>query len=245
MQAWLGQPGFLGTHGTFGADLSFVLALVFTGLFIWGWVLARQRKGGHHHTVTLWAMVAMIVYFAGYYLARNLGVLAVEGEEGFGGSEELYHDVFLPILTVHITVVALGLIMAIYMIILGFRATATIKGERVLRDVQLTLTWKGVFTIVAWSLGILALVFVLIRLGKGEFKLSGGLFMVYLTGLVIVLAVLMIEKVIERIWPDGSRRHRMLGRFTMTLFVIALITSTATYIMLYILYPANIEVPQQ
>jgi len=50
---------------------------------------------------------------------------------------------------------------------------------------------------------------------------------------------LMIEKVIERIWPDGARRHRMLGRFTMTLFVITLLTSTATYVMLYILYPAK------
>ena len=84
MQAWLGQPGFLGTHGTFGADLSFILAVVFTLLFLLGWVLARKGKGSHHHTVTLSAMVAMIVYFAGYYLARNLGVLALEGKEGFG-----------------------------------------------------------------------------------------------------------------------------------------------------------------
>ena len=245
MQAWLGKPGFLGTHGTFGADLSFILAVVFTLLFILGWVLARQRKGNHHHTVTLWAMVAMLVYFTGYYLARNLGVLALEGKEGFGGSDELYNNVFLPILTVHITVVALGLIMAIYMIILGFRAAAkNVEGERVLRDVQLTLTWRGALKIVLWALGILALIFVLIRLGKGEFTLSWGLFVVYLAGLVIVLAVLMLEKIIERIWPDGSRRHRMLGRFTMTLFVIALITSTATYVMLYILYPAKIDTPQ-
>ncbi|HHZ82620.1 MAG TPA: DUF420 domain-containing protein [Nitrospirales bacterium] len=239
MQAWLGKPGFLGTHGTFGADLSFMLALVFTLLFLWGWVLARKGKGSHHHTVTLWAMVAMLVYFSGYYLARNLGVLALEGKEGFGGSEELYHNVFLPILTVHITVVALGLIMAIYMIILGFRAATTVEGERVLSDVQLTLTWGGVLKIVLWALGILALIFVLIRLGKGEFTLSWGLVIVYIVGLIIVLVVLMLEKVIERIWPDGSRRHRMLGRFTMTLFVIALITSTATYVMLYILYPAK------
>ena len=239
MQAWLGKPGFLGTHGTFGADLSFVMALVFTFLFIWGWVLARKGKGSQHHTVTLWAMVSMLVYFTGYYLARNLGVLALEGKEGFGGSDELYRNVFLPILTVHITVVALGLIMAIYMIILGFRAVTTVEGERVLRDVQLTLTWGGVLKIVVWSLGILALIFVLIRLGKGEFTLSWGLVIVYIVGLIVVLAMLMIEKIIERIWPDGSRRHRMLGRFTMTLFVIALATSTATYVMLYILYPAK------
>ena len=245
MHDWLGKPGFLGTHGTFGADLSFILALVFTLLFLWGWVLARKGKGSHHHTVTLWAMVAMIVYFAGYYLARNLGVLAVEGKEGFGGSDELYQGVFLPILTVHITVVALGLIMAIYMIILGFRAANLEDGQRVLSNVQLTLTWSGVFKIVLWALGILALIFVLIRLGKGDFTMSRGLFIVYLVGLIIVLAMLMIEKLIERIWPDGSRRHRMLGRFTMTLFVVALITSTATYVMLYILYPATIEYPAQ
>ncbi len=242
MQAWLGQSGFLGTHGTFGADLSFILAVVFTLLFLWGWVLARNRKGSHHHIVTLWAMVSMIVYFAGYYFARNLGVLAVEGKEGFGGSDELYNNVFLPILTAHITVVAFGLIMAMYMIILGFRAAITVNGERVLRDAKLVLTWRGAVNVVLWSLGIFALIFGTIRLGKGEFTLSWGLFVVYLVGFIIVLAVLMIEKIIERIWPDGSRRHRMLGRFTMTLFVIVLITSTATYVMLYILYPAKVEI---
>ena len=244
MQAWLGKPGFLGTHGTLGADLSFVLALVFTLLFLWGWSLARRHQGNHHHTVTLWAMVAMIGYFAGYYLARNLGVLAVEGKEGFGGPDALYHSLFVPVLTVHILVVALGLIMAIYMIILGFRAATTVGGERVLTDVHLILTWRGGVKLVLWSLGVLAVIFVLIRLGKGQFELSAGLFAVYLSGLAIVLVVLMLEKLIERIWPDGARRHRMLGRFTMALFVIALFTSTATYVMLYILYPATVDIAQ-
>tara|TARA_B100000315_G_C14591249_1_gene595948 strand:+ start:883 stop:1707 length:825 start_codon:yes stop_codon:yes gene_type:complete len=243
VQAWLGQSGFLGTYGTFGADLSFILAAIFTLLFLWGWVLARKRKGSLHHSVTLWAMVAMISYFVGYYLARNLGVLAVEGKEGFGGSDELYSSVFLPILTVHITVVALGLIMALYMIILGFRAAITVDGERVLRDVQLTLTWRGAVNVILWSLGTFALIFIVIRMGKGEFTLSWGLFVVYLFGLIIVLTMLVIEKIIERIWPDGSYRHRMLGRFTMILFGVALITSTVTYVMLYVLYPAETETP--
>jgi len=241
MQGWLSKPGFLGTYATFGADLSFILALLFTLLFIWGWMLARKGQGNHHHIVTLWAMVAMIAYFAGYYLARNLGVLAVEGKEGFGGSEELYNDVFVPILTIHITVVALGLVMAIYMIILGFRAAVkNFSGNRVLKSSPLALTWGGAAKITIWSVAIFATIFFLIRLGKGEFKFTSGLAFIYLMGLVIVFSVLIIEKLIERIWPEGDRRHRILGRFTMTLFVIALVTSTATYVMLYILYPVTV-----
>jgi uncharacterized membrane protein YozB (DUF420 family) len=52
--------------------------------------------------------------------------------------------------------------------------------------------------------------------------------------------VLAIEKVFEKIWPDGSRRHRALGRFTMVVYCILFVTGTTTYTMLYILYPGKI-----
>ena len=65
-------------------------------------------------------MIAMLAFFISYYLFRNLGVLAFEGKEGFGGSQALYDNVFIPLLTVHILLVVIGLIMAIYMMVLGF-----------------------------------------------------------------------------------------------------------------------------
>ena len=75
----------------------------------------------------------MLAFFISYYLFRQLGVLAFEGKEGFGGSQVLYDYVFIPILTVHIILVILGLVMAIYMIVLVFRAQQVIDGVRSLK----------------------------------------------------------------------------------------------------------------
>ena len=45
------------------------------------------------------------------------------------------------------------------------------------------------------------------------------------------------QKLIEKILPDGAKRHRVLGRFTMVIYALILVTSTATYLMLYFVYP--------
>ena len=117
---WLKYPGFFGTHATIGADISQLMATFFTGLFVIGWIQARKRQSDAHHWLMLGGMVAMLGFFVSYYLFRQLGVLAFEGKEGFGGSEALYHNVFIPLLTFHIILVIIGLVMAVYMIVLGF-----------------------------------------------------------------------------------------------------------------------------
>ena len=109
---WLREPGFVGTHATMGADISQLMATVFTTLFIVGWIQAKKHKADHHHWLMFGGMVAMLAFFISYYLFRNLGVLAFEGKEGFGGSQALYNNVFIPLLTVHIILVVIGLIMA-------------------------------------------------------------------------------------------------------------------------------------
>ena len=98
MGEWLREPGFVGTHATMGADLSQLMATVFTLLFIVGWVQAKGGKGTGHHWMMLGGMVAMLAFFTSYYLFRQLGVLAFEGKEGFGGPQELYDNVFVPTL---------------------------------------------------------------------------------------------------------------------------------------------------
>src|SRR6266581_6048910 len=133
MKELLKGPGFMGTAATLGADLSQVMAMLFTGLFIIGWVQARKKMGNAHHRLVLGGMVAMLAFFTSYYLFRQLGVLAFEGRTGFGGSDFMYYKVFLPLLTFHISLVIVGLIMAIYMIVLGFRAQQFVKGRRELR----------------------------------------------------------------------------------------------------------------
>lgn len=232
MKEFLTAPGFLSPYGTFGADFSSVMAWFFTILFIYGWQQARKHRGQRHHLVTLWGMVAMLAYFTIYYLARGLGALSVEGREGFGGPDWVYHYVFSPILLIHIIVISIGLVLAVYMIILGYRSSKMRDQTRQLIPGPLkmeTLTFKRV-------LGVSALVFALIAIIRG-----GPLarVMVWVTSFLIIAVVLFFERTVERLLPDGANRHRKIGTLTMVLYVIALITSTATYIMLYYIYPVT------
>ena len=239
MKELLARPGFLGTAATLGADLSQVMALLFTGLFIIGWIQARKKRGNAHHWLVLGGMVAMLSFFTSYYLFRQLGVLAFEGKEGFGGSDFMYHKVFIPILTVHILLVIFGLIMAVYMIILGFRAQQVVGGNRQLRPGELVVRKEKLLRIFLVSGGVLLGLYAVVgtRLGT-DFSLRRLL--VYLSGLLVVGFVLGVEKTVERFWPDGERRHRILGRLTMAIYCVLFVTGTITYTMLYILYPGKI-----
>lgn len=237
MLEWLKQPGFLGTHATIGADLSQLMATLFTGLFIIGWFQAMRAKGNPHHWLMLGGMVAMLGFFTSYYLFRQLGVLAFEGKEGFGGSQGLYDHVFIPLLTFHITLVIIGLIMAVYMIVLGFRAQTFIAGRRMLNDVLLQTSWTRVGAIFGL---ITAVVLVLFASRVAFAGFSMRKLTVYLGLLLLVAIVFAVEIGIQRIWPNGERRHRVLGRFTMIIYCILFVTGSVTYTMLYILYPGKI-----
>jgi uncharacterized membrane protein YozB (DUF420 family) len=232
MKDSLNAPGFLSPFGTMGADISSVMAWIFTLLFIYGWYAAKKHQGQQHHLVTLWGMVAMLGYFTLYYLARGLGALSVEGKEGFGGPDWVYNYIFTPILTIHILVISIGLVLAIYMIVLGFRSSFKRGKERYLKAETLIMGRKGF----NYTLGGAAVVF-------GGFAVlrwaSMQRLIVYISGFVLVALVLFLERGIERWMPDAATRHRKMGAFTMALYVIALITSTMTYVMLYYIYPVK------
>jgi len=230
----LARPGFLGTYGTIGADLSYILAILFIVLFLIGWYMGRRHQGNRHHFLVLWAMLAMLAYFSSYYLTRRLGVLAIEGKEGFGGSDWLYTYIFSPVLTTHILLVSIGLVMAVYMIILGFRASFKESRKRILKGVELKVKRRNFYITLLAILIVLGL-FALIRCRT--FRCAA----VYVAGLLLVTLVFFLEKVIERLLPNGAERHRFLGRFTMVIYLIVLFTSTITYLFLYILYPAQLQ----
>ncbi len=237
MSEWLREPGFLGTHATIGADLSQFMATLFTVLFLIGWFQARKTRGTPHHWLMLGGMVSMLAFFVSYYLFRQLGVLAFEGKEGFGGPQSLYDNVFIPLLTFHIILVVIGLIMAVYMIVLGFRNQTFIDGRRVLKDQVLQTTWRKALAVMG-VLAALVIVYLLYlaaidRFGIGKLVVWGSL-------LVLVGIVFTLEMGIQRIWPNGERRHRVLGRFTMIIYCVLFVTGTITYTMLYILYPGKI-----
>jgi uncharacterized membrane protein YozB (DUF420 family) len=202
---WLRNPGFFGTHATIGADLSQLMATIFTGLFVFGWIQAKKRQADTHHWLMLGGMVAMLGFFVSYYLFRQLGVLAFEGKEGFGGSQALYDYVFIPILTLHITLVIIGLVMAVYMIVLGFRSQQVIDGARSLRESLLQTSWRKIGLIFG---GITALVFLLFFSRVATAGFSMRKLEVYLGLLLLVAVVFAIEMAIQRIWPNGARRHR-------------------------------------
>lgn len=237
MAEWLREPGFVGTHATMGADVSQLMATLFTGLFIVGWIQAKNNKGSGHHWLMLGGMIAMLAFFISYYLFRQLGVLAFEGKEGFGGSQALYDNVFVPLLTFHILLVVIGLIMAIYMIVLGFRSQTFINGQRKLREAILQTTGKKIAIIFG---GVTALVLLLFFSRVASSGFSMGKFGVYLGLLILIALVFGIEVAIQRLWPNGARRHRILGRFTMVVYCVLFLTGSMTYTMLYILYPGRI-----
>jgi uncharacterized membrane protein YozB (DUF420 family) len=179
-------------------------------------------------------MVAMMVYFIAYYYARSLGVLSFEGREGFGGPDDVYKNIFVPVLTTHLILVTLGMVLAFYMIPQGFRASDKSGGDYRLKSGELKMkprTFKLVlFTIVGcWAL-VQAL---LLAVRQSPFGASVAYGLIFLT----VALVVSLEKLIEKMLPDGARRHRILGRTTMVIFALILVTSTATYLMLYFIYP--------
>ncbi|MDE1044155.1 MAG: DUF420 domain-containing protein [Nitrospinaceae bacterium] len=234
MKTLLEQPGFLAPSGTIGADVSYLLALVFTILFLIAWRMAKKAQGTRHHKLILVSMVAMMVYFVAYYYARSLGVLSFEGREGFGGPDDVYENIFIPVLTTHLILVTLGMVLAFYMIPQGFRASDKSGGEYRLKSGELKMkprTFKLVlFTIVGcWAL-VQAL---LLAVRQSPFGASVAYGLIFLT----VALVVSLEKLIEKMLPDGARRHRILGRTTMVIFALILVTSTATYLMLYFIYP--------
>jgi len=235
MKEILEQPGFMVSAGTLGADLSYLLAVVFTVLFLVAWWMAKKGQGTRHHHLILISMVSMVLYFVGYYYARSLGVLAFEGKEGFGGPDSVYKNVFVPILTIHLTLVGLGFIFAPYMIIEGFRASQKIDGDYVLREGVLKADPKKFKRVILWIFGLWAVLEVFLLIVGKSWGAQLAYFLIFLT----VALVVSLEKLIEKLLPDGAHRHRMLGRGTMVLFALILCTSTATYLLLYVLYPVT------
>jgi uncharacterized membrane protein YozB (DUF420 family) len=234
MKELLAKPGFLAPSGTVGADVSYLLALVFTLMFLIAWGMAKKGLGTRHHKLIFVSMVSMVVYFCAYYYARQLGVLSFEGKEGFGGPQEVYDNIFVPILTTHLILVTLGLILSIYMICQGFRSCSRTSGEYRLRTGELKVsagTFKKILlTLVGlWTVNQVILIFVRHK------SFAASLAWAFIFGTAVL--VVYLERVFEKLLPDGAQRHRILGRGTMIIYALILLTSTLTYLMLYVIYP--------
>jgi len=126
--------------------------------------------------------------------------------------------------------------MAFYMLIEGFRASEKVNGEFVLKVGELKVGAKS-FKIVMFTIlglwGVNQIFLTTVRHASIGVNVAWGL----IFGTIAL--VVSLEKVVEKLLPDGARRHRILGRGTMIIYGLLLITSTATYLMLYVIYPAK------
>jgi uncharacterized membrane protein YozB (DUF420 family) len=236
MLDFLKSPGFLSPYGTMGADISSIMAWVFTLLFMYSWYLAKKHQGQKHHLLAFWGMIAMLCYFTIYYLARGLGAMATEGKDGFGGPDWVYSYIFLPLLNIHILVISIGLVLAIYMLILGIRTSLKTATGMFLKSEPLTMAGTTARNILVGA-GILFGVVAIVRWGPIQ------RFYVYLAGFLLVALTLFAERKLEKWIPNGGDRHRKIGAFTMSLYAIALVTSTGTYLLLYFIYPVKEMIP--
>jgi uncharacterized membrane protein YozB (DUF420 family) len=101
----------------------------------------------------------------------------------------------------------------------------------------LLTTWKKIGLIFG-TLTALIIVLFLSRIATADFSMRK--FEVYLGLLTVIAIVFSVEMTIQRIWPNGARRHRALGLFTMVVYCVLFVTGTTTYTMLYLLYPGKI-----
>jgi uncharacterized membrane protein YozB (DUF420 family) len=143
---------------------------------------------------------------------------------------------FRPLLTFHILVVTIGLILAVYMIALGFRTSVKRGAERRLeagspRGTALRFTGWALLASVVLPMVLFGVRVLFTEPTIGKFL--GWL----ISGVLVGLGVIAIEWVGRAVYPDGERRHRAIGTFTMILYVLALLTSTATYVLLYVIWP--------
>ncbi|MFM7840631.1 MAG: hypothetical protein ACKO9T_02020, partial [Nitrospira sp.] len=139
----------------------------------------------------------------------------------FGGSQALYDYVFIPVLTLHICLVIIGIVMAVYMIVLGFRAQTIVNGQRTLRNDTLQTSWGKVGKIFGAIAAVLIGLF-LSRVMTAGFSLRK--LHVYLGFLILIGIVFSIEMAIQRVWPNAERRHRALGTFTMIVYCVLFVT---------------------
>ena len=214
-----------------GSDISLVLAVVFTSMFIYAGYLARQGDGMAHRRVIFGSMTAMFGYFIYYYKVRRLGYISFSDQLGMSGENSLRSALFKPVLLLHFTVVSLSTFASFYTVISGIRGAVSRGGKLILEKTRLPLSRPLWIAGLVW-LGLL-LWWVFYWWGgvhRGDLGLTYKLMFVML-GYAIPAAIALT---IHKVFPFAEERHRFMGRLTVGLFITLLFTSIATYSLLYV-----------
>jgi len=225
--SWLNKPGILGSSANLGADISYLFAILFMGLFVASWYQAYRHRSNVHHWMILASIVTMIGYFIWYYEVRRLGAMAFEESLDFPGPPHILENVVKPILWVHFAAVLLALILSIYMLINGFKSADRIEGRWTLTGKSIRVGWPGkiaallyLWILLIWIYGLQSL--------PPSYKI-----LFFVMFFVIPASVIWFIK-----WrfPNSARRHRVVGRITICVFGFSLITATLTYLFMYVIY---------
>ena len=126
------------------------------------------------------------------------------------------------------------MILAFYMLSQGFRASKKVDGEYFLKDGRLKVSPRKFKIVMFTILGCWSLLQITLLVTRDN---PMGASIAYALIFITVALVVSLEKLIEKMLPDGAKRHRVLGRVTMIIYSLILVTSTATYLMLYYIYP--------
>jgi len=226
MQDFLYGPGFLSSRSTLGSDVSLILAIGFTSLFVYSGYIAVNKKGRAHHNMILVSMASMFGYFIFYYYVRRLGLASYADHIRYMGESKLLAGLFVPLFYFHFLIVILATFFAIYVIILGFKTAVTVDGRLVLKDE------KAVPSKTLWGIGFVWLAFLAWWLISVHQFSWGDRILFLLFGYFIPAGIVLS---VHLALPFKERRHRLLGRICVGLFACLLITSTMIYTLLYIL----------
>ena len=126
--------------------------------------------------------------------------------------------------------------MALYMLVEGFRSSEKTPKGYVLKEGALKIQpkdFRRIMLIIFGLWGTNQCILTFVRHASWQSSLAWAIIFA-IFGLVTSL-----ERVIENWLPDGAQRHRVLGKGTMIIYILILLTSTATYLMLYVFYPAS------
>lgn len=223
----LNKPGILGSSANLGADISYLFAVLFMGLFILSWYQAYRHRANLHHWMILVSMVTMIGYFIWYYEVRRLGAMAFEENLGFHGPPQLLTYVVKPVFWVHFAAVLLALILSLYMLANGFRSAERVLGKWTLTGRGNPLGWMGKILTVGYVWVLLIWIYGL----KSLSPLYKILFFLMFFGFPAAVVWFLNRK-----YPRSDERHRAVGKFTVCVFGFSLVTATLIYLFMYVLY---------
>jgi uncharacterized membrane protein YozB (DUF420 family) len=228
VKEFLVLPGFLSPHGSMAVDITYLIAMLATAIFLFGWRKARNDDGTGHRLMMISASVLMLGYFFVYYLFRNLGGMMAEGKLGFNGPDWVAENILMPLLTVHLILVVLVFVFIPYQLWLG-RRSAMRSGNIVSLSNAPVIMKKSVWLRVF-------LPFTALFLAVGLFRCNSGHCWLFYAGVPLFFAIgIALERLLERILPMGDRRHRIIGSLTVTAIVLLFASTTGMYVILHVL----------